>query len=216
MTDAAPRKFGFDTWFDDEGRVLSHTPVARSRRAYTLAEVEAIQAEAFAEGQADQRRCDESLTAQSLVEIAQASARALQALDGVVARYRADCAELALATGEAISAGALERFEQAPLTAALEALSEELSGTARLVVRTGVANDEAQAMIQKAAADAGFSGRILVRDEPGASPAAFIIEWPDGRAEYDPAAAADRVRLALQSALSAEAEGGVDLMNGDQ
>lgn len=215
MTEQAPRKFGFDTWFNDDGQVLAQAPAVRSRRAYSPAEVEVIRDQAFADGQADQRQRDESLTAQSLSDVRQACAQAMGALDAVVTRYRANCADLALATGEAIAAGALEQFQQAPLTAALEALSEEVAGTARLVVRTGVAGPEAKALIEKAAADAGFAGRIVVRDEPGGAPAAFVIEWPDGRAEYDPSATADRVRAALQSALLAEADGGIDLMNGD-
>lgn len=215
MTQAAPQKFGFDTWFGEDGQVVSSTPVERRRHAYSPAEVEAIRAQAFAEGQADQRRRDESLSAQSLADISQACSQALGVLDAVVARYRATTADLALATGEAIASGALERFPQGALASALETLSEEVTGTARLVVRTAVATPEAASAIEKAAQEAGFAGRILLRDEPMSSPAAFIIEWPDGRAEFDPIAAGERVREALQNALAAEADGGVDLLNGD-
>ena len=216
MTDAAPRKFGFDTWFDEDGRVMSEAPAVRPRRAYSPAEVEGIRAEAFREGQADQQRRDESRTAEALVEIAAACGRALGGLDQVVARYRSHASELAVTAGEVIAAGALDRFPQEPLVAALEALSQELSGTARLVVRINAQADDAGRAIEQAAAEAGFAGRVLIRDEPAAAPAAFFIEWPDGRAEYDPTEAAQRVRQAFQSALSAEADGGIDLMNGDQ
>lgn len=216
MTQTAPQKFGFDTWFDEDGRVVSSTPIERRRHAYSPAEVEAIRAQAFAEGQADQRSRDEGETARSLSEISQACSQAFAVLDGVVARYRVGAADLAHATGEAIATGALERFPQAPLATALEALSEEVTGTARLVIRTMVTSPQIATAIETAAQEAGFAGRILLRDEPQGSPAAFIIEWPDGRAEFEPAAAAERVREALQTALAAEADGGVDLLNGDQ
>ena len=215
MTQAAPQKFGFDTWFGEDGQVLASTPAERRRRAYLPAEVEAIRAQAFADGQADQRNRDESLSAQSLSEISQACRQALSVLDGVVARYRAGAADLAVAAAEIISLEALERFPRGPLTAALEALSEEVTGTARLVVRTSVAHPDAATAIEAAAQEAGFAGRILLRAEPMNSPAAFVIEWPDGRAEFDPDAAAERVREALSNALAGETDGGVDLLNGD-
>jgi len=216
MTESAPRKFDFDTWFDEDGQILSQAPVARMRRAYSPAEVEAIRADAFAEGQADQRGRDESETARALGQIADACVQALGGLDQVVARYRRHAADLAMEIGGVLSSEALERFPQAPLAAALEALSEELSGTTRLVVRLNGGGGDAQATVERAVGEAGFAGRVLVRDEPALQAAAFTIEWPDGRAEYNPTEAADRVRAALSAALSAEADGGIDLMDGDQ
>ena len=81
MPAAAPQKFSFDTHFDDDGRVLSSTPVARPKRAYSPIEVDRLRAEAFAEGQAAQRGVDESLQAQSLAAIAEACRQALPTLD---------------------------------------------------------------------------------------------------------------------------------------
>lgn len=211
----SPRKFGFDTHFDEQGRVVASTPVARTKRAYLAAEVEAIRDKAFAEGQAAQREADESLKARSLAEIAQACAQALPVLDRVVAAYRAQAAELAVATGEAIASAALTRFPRAPIAAALEQLSTEIGSTARLVVRAGGADAGTVAEIERAAAEAGFEGRLVVRDEAGSGPAAFVIEWPDGRADHDPETCAQRVRDALNAALTAEADGAIDLLGGD-
>ena len=69
--------------------------------------------------------------------------------------------------------------------------------------------------VRAAAAEAGLADRVVLRDDAGLAPAAFVIEWPDGRAEYDPEAAMTRVREALNSALSAEADGAIDLLNGE-
>ena len=205
MAASAPQKFGFDTCFDEAGRVVS-TAAPRPRRTYLAAEVEALQAQAFAEGQAAQRVSDEGRRAQALADIADACRQALPMLNQVIEAHRAQAASLALATGEAVASAALDRLPRAPLNAALEALSAEIDGAARLIVRASGADRDLAAMLEKAANDAGLPGRVLLRDEPGLGPAAFVIEWPDGRAEYDPDAAAQRVRDALQAALAAEAD----------
>lgn len=204
MTSAAhPQKFGFDTCFDSTGQIIS-APQPRTRRVYSAAEVEVLKAHAFAEGQEQQRRSDEGRRAQALSEIAAACAHALPALGEAADAHRAEAAQLALSVGEAVAYAALERFPRAPLNAALEALSGEIGTVTRLIVRASGVDAETAAMLEKAGADAGLPGRVIVRDEPGLAPTAFIIEWPDGRAEFDPQAAADRVREALQAALAAE------------
>ena len=76
MAASAPQKFGFDTCFDEAGRVVS-TAAPRPRRTYLAAEVEALQAQAFAEGQAAQRVSDEGRRAQALADIADACRQAL-------------------------------------------------------------------------------------------------------------------------------------------
>lgn len=215
MSAAAPQKFNFDTHFDDDGRVLSSAPVARPKRAYSPIEVDLMRAEAFAQGQAAQRGADESLQAQSLAAIAEACRQALPTLERVIAAYRTQSAELTLATGEAIASAALQRFPQAPLAAALEALSGEMAGSARLIVRASVSSDAVAEAVRAAAAEAGLSESVVLRDDATLAPAAFVIEWPDGRAEYDPEGALARVREALNAALSAEADGAIDLLNGE-
>lgn len=215
MSLTSPQKFSFDTHFDEDGSILSATPITRMKRAYSPAEVEALRAQAFAEGQAAQRAADDSLTAQSLAAIAEACRQALPTLERVVAGYRAHAADLAMATGEAIAMAALERAPQAPLAAALEALSSEMAGTGRLIVRIPAGQSGLAQAVQGAAAEAGLGDRVAVREDTELASAAFVVEWPDGRAEYDPQAAFARVREALQSALSAEADGAIDLLNGE-
>ena len=52
------------------------------------------------------------------------------------------------------------------------------------------------------------------RYDPSLPLAAFQLEWADGRADFDPAAAADRIATALTSALAAEAGHAEPLING--
>ncbi|HEX7761989.1 MAG TPA: hypothetical protein VF459_20945, partial [Caulobacteraceae bacterium] len=61
-----------------------------------------------------------------------------------------------------------------------------------------------QAALQETARAIGFAGQIVARADPSMSRAAFILDWGDGRAAFDPAAAADRVGQALEAALAAE------------
>ena len=212
---AAPLKFAFDTHFDEDGRVLSSAPVVRAKRAYSPAEVEAIRAEAFADGQRSQQATDEALLAQSLAGVAEACRQAIPTLERVIASYRANAADLAVSTAETVASAALEKMPRAPLAAALEALSGEMAGAARLIVRAAASDEATIQAVRAAAAEAGLEDRVVIRDDAGMPSAAFIIEWPDGRAEYDPQEALTRVREALNSALSAEADGAIDLLNGE-
>jgi flagellar assembly protein FliH len=104
-----------------------------------------------------------------------------------------------------VAVSALDRFPAAPLQAALEALGHEVDASPRLVIRAGALDDQARARIEQLCADAGFQGVVAYRDEPGLPAAAFRLEWSDGRADFDPAAAFDRMAEALRSALAAEA-----------
>ena len=212
---AIPQKFGFDTHFDDHGRIISAPPAARPRRTYSAIEVDAIRAEAFAQGQSAQRQSDEGVAAQALATIAATCQQALPSLDRIVATYRERCADLAIAVGEALASEALGRFPRAPLEAALEALSDEITGAARIIVRVAAVDESTTTELHRMATEAGLGDRVVIRDEPGLAAAAFAIEWPDGRAEFDPEAALGRVRTAVESALSAEADGAADLLKGE-
>ena len=50
-----------------------------------------------------------------------------------------------------------------------------------------------------------ISGVVAFRDEPDLAPAAFQLEWADGRAAFDPAESFARIGEALNAALAAEA-----------
>lgn len=197
--------FAFDTEFDASGAVLRPSAWQPTRRAYAPAEVEALVAEARRQAREEALAESESRQAMALSAIGEALAAAVPALTRVARAHREQAAELALAAARVVAASALDRFPTAPLQAALEALGQEIDASPRLVVRAAGLDDATRARIEQLCADAGFTGATAFRDEPGLPPAAFQLEWADGRAEFEPEAAFARMREALDSALAAEA-----------
>ena len=89
--------------------------------------------------------------------------------------------------------------------AALEALARELQAEPRLIVRVAPdLRERLQGVLDHTAQSVGFEGQILARAEPGMAPAAFVLDWGDGKAAFDPQDAAARVAAALDAALAAE------------
>lgn len=200
-----PRPFVFDTEFDASGAVVAGaSPLRAVKRVYLAAEVEALVAQARAEARDHALAELEGVQAMAVIEIGQALGRALPALAQVAQDHRAASGELALAAGRAIAASALDRLPLGPLQSALETLGQEIDASPRLVVRAAGLEEATRARIEAIAAEAGFSGQVSFRDEPDLEPAAFALEWADGRAEYSPAETARRVGEALAAALAAE------------
>lgn len=203
MSASAPRPFAFDTVFDDAGSI-AYQPPAR-RKHYTAEEVEAARAAGYAEGERSAVAQAEARAADALADIARAARAALSALQGVAHEHRVGSAQLALAAARRIADAALDRFPEAPAAAALEALAREIEAEPRLMVR--VAPDlqaRIQAALDHTAEAIGFEGQILTRAEPALPPAAFVLDWGDGKAVFDPQDAAARVAAALEAALAAE------------
>jgi len=206
MTLLAEKKiFAFDTEFDAAGDVVRGSEFRPMRRSYSVAEVEVLVAQARLEAHEAAMAETASLQAAALSTVSQALASAAPALHQVVQGHREQSAELALAAARVIAGSALDRFPAGPLQTALEALGQEIDASPRLVVRTGQLDDASRERISQACADAGFSGIVAFRDEPGLSAAAFQLEWADGRAAFDPDAAFERMGAALTAALAAEA-----------
>jgi flagellar assembly protein FliH len=201
----ASTPFVFDTEFDASGVVVQASEFRPTRRAYGPAEVEALVAEARLETRNAALAEVESLQAMALSAIGEALTTAVPALTRIAIAHREQSAELALAAARVVAAAALDRFPAGPLQAALEALGQEIDASPRLVVRAGDLDDANRSRIERLCADAGFSGVVAFRDEPGLPSAAFQLEWADGRAEFEPEAAFARMREALDSALAAEA-----------
>lgn len=196
------QKFGFDTVFDNAG--AAHAP-PRPKRLFPAEEVEAIRAQAFAEGERQGLSSMAALEAQALSQVAAAIGQALPRLAGVAHEHREASAELALACGRAIADAALEAFPLAPIRAAMESLAREIEASPRLVVNVAAElADGLQAKLEETAQAIGYGGAIQVRPAPGAGPAAFTLDFGDGAAAFDPAAAAQRVATALHAALAAE------------
>jgi flagellar assembly protein FliH len=208
MTQPVPfnsRPFAFDTEFDDAGSVVQASTFRPMKRAYMPAEVEALVAQARLEAREAALAEVDSIRAMAMAAIGQALADVMPTLQRVAQTHREQSAELALTAARVIAAAALDRLPLGPLQSALETLGQEIDATPRLVVRASGLDDEARAKIEAAATDAGFTGTVAFRDDPALPTAAFSLEWADGRADFDPAAVADRLSTTLQSALAAEA-----------
>ena len=200
----ASTPFVFDTEFDATGVVVQTSAFRPTKRAWTPAEVETLLAEARLEARNAALAEAESLQAMALSAIGEALTAAVPALTRIAIAHREQSAELALAAARVVAAAALDRFPAGPLQAALEALGQEIDASPRLVIRSGQLDDANRGRIEGLCADAGFSGVVAFREEPGLPPAAFQLEWADGRAEFEPDAAFARMREALDSALAAE------------
>jgi flagellar assembly protein FliH len=197
-----PRPFSFDQDFGDGGRSAPVTE--RRKRVYLADEVDLIREFALNEGQTSVTTRLKEAELHALQQIAEAARSGLTILAQVAREHRTGAAELALAAARKIAGGALAHFPSAPIQAALEALGREIESQPRLVIRMSEPSDEVRAAVDGAARDAGFTGQIVFKPDPGPVTAAFVIEWGDGRAAFDPQAAAARIAEAFESALAAE------------
>lgn len=196
------RAFSFDTVFDEVG---NYTPVQRPGRSLTPPEVEQVRAAAFADGERSAVAAAEQRQADALADIAAAARQAFSALAAVAHEHRETSADLAMACAAKIADAALDSAPQAPVQAALAALSREIEGVPRLMAQVAPdAVERVQAALDETAQAIGFPGQIQVRAAGGMAAAAFVLDWGDGRAAFDPEAAKQRVAEALASALAAE------------
>jgi flagellar assembly protein FliH len=201
MTSAAPRPFTFDTVFDGDKVIVP----AKPKRSYTPEEVEEIRVQCRREGETSAVARAEAEAAAALAEISKAVKSALPALAKVAHDHRTGSAELALACGRAIADAALDHFPESPSVAALQALAREIEAQPRLVVRCAPADAPRMTKaLEQAAESAGHAGQIVVKTDASLPRAAFQFDWGEGRATFDPDAAAARVGEALQTALAAE------------
>jgi len=196
-----PRKFTFDTVFDGDRVIVPPKP----KTAFTAQEVEEARAEGFAEGQRTVVAKAEADAAAALAEAVRAIRDAMTALSALAHEHRAGAARLAMATGRRIADAALDLFPEGPAVAALDALAREVEAQPRLIVRTSAARlTRLEAALTQASEAAGFTGRLVVKTDPNLADAAFTFDWGEGRAAFDPEAAAERIAVALEEALSAE------------
>ena len=203
MTDIPHKRFTFDTVFDAGGGVASQAP--KVKRSFTPEEVEAAKAESFAQGEHSAVARAEQQAANALADISRAVHDAFSTLAAVAHEHRSGSAMLALAAARKIADAALERFPEAPASAALVALAREVEAQPRITVR--VAEDlveRTQAALEETAHAIGFPGQIVARADSGMPPAAFTFDWGDGRASFDPNEATQRVADALEAAIAAE------------
>lgn len=210
------RAFVFEPEFDDAGTVVRGSSFRPAKRSYLPAEVEVLVAQGRLEAREAALAEVDSLQAMAVVTVAQGLTAALPSLNQIAQTHREQSAELALAAGRVIALAALDRFPAGPLQAALEALGQEIDASPRLVIRAAGLDQAVRDNLQAVAVDAGFSGLIAFREDAGLPIAAFQLEWSDGRADFDPAEAANRMAEALTAALAAEAGHAEALTQGPQ
>jgi flagellar assembly protein FliH len=201
MTDAAHQRFSFDLSFDGAEDVVS---AARPRKAlYSASEVDKIRAEAFEEGRHAALEDQEGERLVLTRDIGQSVRQAVEHLSQTAAGHRANLAELALVAARKIADAALDRFPEAPAKAAFDALLSEVEAEPRLMVRASeAAAERVETALAEAAETAGYSGLTVVRADPGLAGAAFVFEWGEGRAVFDPDESAARIAAALEAALA--------------
>jgi flagellar assembly protein FliH len=203
MNTTPHKKFDFGTVFDASGDVAYAPPV--QRRSFAAAEVEQIRAAAYAEGERSALVRAEEAQAGALREIAAAARVALGALAQAAHNHRSGSTELALATAKVIAGAALDAFPDAPASAALTALAREVEAVPRLMVRAAPdLVERTQKALDETALASGFPGQIVVKADPALPHAAFLLDWGDGRATYDPVEAEARAADAIRTALLAD------------
>jgi flagellar assembly protein FliH len=212
MTAPLHRPFIFDTEFDADGGVVAETAFRPTKRSYLPSEVEALIAQARLEARQDALAEAAAIRDMALGSIAQALSQGLPGLAHAAQSHRAASADLSLAAARIIAGVALERLPEGPLRAALDALGQEIDASPRLVLRARGLDEEGRARIEAVCAEAGFTGQVSFRDDPGMAQAAFCLEWADGRAAFDPDEAAQRIQAALDAALAAEGGHGDSLI----
>lgn len=197
------RKFSFDTVFDDDGAVVSSAPVRKA--FYTAEEVEQAKAQAFAEGRAAALDAAQKEEARCLAEIRQALAQAMTVLSRAAHEHKSGVVELARIAAGKIADAALARLPEAAAEAALQSLLKEVESHPRLIVRASeAALEKVQGALERLAEASGYPGQVSVRADPALAGAAFIFEWGEGRAAFDPEQTALRIAEALEAALAAE------------
>lgn len=195
-------RFSFDAEFLVDGDVRE--PV-RAKKSFTPEEVEAARAEGYADGQRSALARAEAEVAAALSVLADAAHAGLGSLAALAHEHREGSARLSLAAAARIADAALERFPEAPAAAALTALAREVEAAPRLVLTVRPEHEtRMREAAEHAAAAAGYAGRLVVKAEAGLPRAAFLYDWGDGRAAFDPAAAEARIAQALDAALAAE------------
>jgi flagellar assembly protein FliH len=203
MTAPLLERYGFDTVFDGAGNVARTTP--RPKRYFTVDEMEAVRARAFADG--EQKALGEmaALQARALAEISKHAEHGLGRLAHVAHAHREGSAALALACARAITGEVLSLFPRAALESALASLAGEIESEPRLIVSVSPALAAVVGgTLSDTAAAIGFTGQILVREDADRIGAAFTLDFGDGAASFDPEDAALRVGKALEAALAAE------------
>lgn len=182
-------KFTFDTVFDDGLEPQAEAPRGRGRRSFSEADVEALRAEARAEGfKAGEIQALEALAAGAR-DAASAVIRAEAQWVAERERLREEAAQLAFAIARKLAHAALAQFPGAEVEAALREAMHQAIGEPRIVLKAAPEVAEAIApRLADIAHEEGFDGRVQVTGDPALRFADCRVEWRGGGAERAEAA----------------------------
>lgn len=189
MTGKATAKFTFDTEFHGPSDVVSDAARARQKKTLTVEEIEAMRANAQAEGmEAASVRAAENIerTAAMLVTTLRA---ALDSSHDEIENVRAEAAALALAAAKKIAPAALAALPAGDVENALREAMHQAIGEPRITLRAAPDVIAAlQGKIEAIAHEEGYDGRVMLAADPGIAGADCRIEWRGGGSERSEAA----------------------------
>ena len=203
MTQTVHKRFEFGTVFGAGGNVVSK-PAPAAKKFYTPEEVEEIRKAAQAAGENSAMARAQMAQSAALQSLADAAQQGLGGLTDAIHAHKEAAVRLALVCAQKIATEALDRFPEAPLTAALDALGQEIEPATRLILFASNPSDELKTLAEEAAMMAGYTGTVQFRDNPNLPKGGFEVVWSDGRAEYNPQQVFEALEHALNEALEAE------------
>ncbi len=206
MTSAQGTKFSFDTVFLENGEIVRVQKRERAKTSFTVAEAEALKAEAFANGQRDATARSQAALAQSLSGIAAAISTLCAELAAMTAQRRQESASLALAAARRAAGLALQHFPAADLEAAVAQALHDLHNEPRLVIRVHhTTATELQNVIDTLSMEAGFNGRVVITSDIDIKAPDIRIEWSEGGMERSVDDIFARMDAALSRWIAADA-----------
>jgi flagellar assembly protein FliH len=184
MANKEARKFTFDTEFRGEGDIVSDAARARQKKTLTTQELEALCANATAQGtQVASVRAAESIE-RTISALVIALRSVLDQSRSEIEEVRAEAADLALAAAKKIAAASLKAFPTAEVENALREAMHQAIGEPRIILRA--AADVVAALEQRISAVAheeGYDGRVMLAADPAIKGADCRIEWRGGGSE---------------------------------
>ncbi len=194
---AQVRKYGFDTQFAPDGKIL-HDGVARR-----LSDEE-IEAAAYQRGKKDALAQAEREAAAALQMLADAASAILTRLDAENRAMREEAARIATLAARKIAGAALDKFGAEYAAAAIEAAMEALRHQPRLVVKLApAAAEELGPRIEQMCQTHAYAGAVLVRSDPALGAGVVAIDWSDGLIAHDPQHTAQSIENLVEAALAA-------------
>lgn len=177
-----PAKFTFDTHFDAGGPGKSEP--SRTRKSYTLAEIEVMREQSREEGKKDGEVRAAQAIAASVGRVAAAIHTAIAAMDAEIETIRAESAALALAAARKLAGAALRSTPEAEIAEVLKAALHDAVGEPRIVIRTAPELSAAmEANVAALASEQGFEGRIQFAPDAAFANADCRVEWRNGGIE---------------------------------